>query len=72
MGIALDKVRKLRVVEFDWKHSGKHEIGLIAEEVAKVIPEAAWVEQGQIQGLKPLVLIGVIVKAIQELDNGRT
>lgn len=71
MGIALDTVRKLRVVEFDWKHSGEHEIGLIAEEVAKVIPEAAWVENGKIQGLKPLVLIGVLVKAIQELDNGR-
>ena len=72
MGIALDKIKQLRVVEFDWKHSGEHEIGLIAEEVEKIIPEAVWRENGEVQGLKPLVLIGILVKAIQELENGRT
>ena len=71
MGIALDKVRQLRVVEFDWKDKDEHEIGLIAEEVEKIIPEAAWKVNGKIEGLKPLVLIAVLVKAIQEIDNGR-
>lgn len=72
MGIALDLISNLRVVEFDWNMTGEHEIGLIAEEVEKVIPEAVWKVNGKVEGLKPLVLIGVLVKAIQELDNGRT
>ena len=36
---ALDTIKDLRGVSFDWKESGKKDIGLVAEEVAKVIPE---------------------------------
>ena len=36
---ALDKVERLRGVSFDWKTTGKHDVGLIAEEVAQVLPE---------------------------------
>ena len=39
MGIALDIIDKLEVVEFDWKHNNEHEIGMIAEEVEKIIIE---------------------------------
>jgi len=35
---AIDKVMKLRGVYFDWKNNSKHDIGMIAEEVGKVIP----------------------------------
>ena len=69
MGIALEKIKKLKVKQFDWKDSNEHEIGLIAEEVAKVIPEAIWYKDGKIEGLKPLVLIAVLIKAIQELGD---
>ena len=69
MGIALDKIKKLKVVEYDWKDTGEHDIGLIAEEVAKVIPEAVWYKDGKIEGLKPLTLIGILVKAMQELET---
>ena len=69
MGVALNKIKKLKVVEFDWKDKDEHEIGLIAEEVAKVIPEAVWIKDGRIEGLKPLVLIAVLVKAIQEMEK---
>ena len=69
MGIALDIIDKLEVVEFDWKHNNEHEIGMIAEEVEKIIPEAVWKEDGKVMGLKPLALIGVLVKAIKELKE---
>ena len=69
MGIALDKIKKLKVVEFDWKHSDEHEIGMIAEEVEKIYPEAVWKENGVVMGLKPLPLISLLVKAIQELGE---
>jgi len=70
MGIALDIINKLKVVEFDWKDTNEHEIGMIAEEVAKVYPEAIWYKDGRIEGLKPLPLIALLIKAIKELQNG--
>ncbi len=36
---ALDKVQRLQGVSYDWKSDGKHDIGLIAEEVGLVVPE---------------------------------
>jgi hypothetical protein len=36
---ALDKVEKLRGVSYTLKANGKHEIGVIAEEVGEVVPE---------------------------------
>ena len=43
----LEQVQRLRGVTYDWKESGKHDIGLIAEEVGEVIPEiVAYEENG--------------------------
>jgi len=74
MGIALDTIGKLQVKEFDWKETGEHEIGMIAEEVARVYPEAIWYKDGVIEGLKPLPLIALLIKAIQEIrsEHGST
>ena len=68
MGKALDILKQLEVKEFDWKH-GEHDIGLIAEEVEKVLPQAIWYKDGKVEGLKPLTLIGVIIEAIKELQE---
>jgi hypothetical protein len=35
----LDKLMKLRGVSFDWRDTGKRDIGFIAEEVGEVLPE---------------------------------
>jgi hypothetical protein len=42
---ALEKVLRLRGVSFDWKADGKHDIGLIAEEVGEVVPEVVQYEE---------------------------
>jgi len=68
MGVALDKIKQIKVVEFDWI-DGTHDIGIIAEELAKIIPEAVWYKDGRIEGIKPLTMIGVIIKAIQEMEK---
>ena len=68
MGIALDKVKAIEVVEYDWL-DGTHDIGIIAEELAKIVPEAVWYRDGKIEGIKPLTMIAVLVKAIQELQE---
>lgn len=44
---ALDKVQRLRGVTFDWKKDGKHDIGLVAEEVGQVIPEVVAFESNK-------------------------
>lgn len=70
MGKALDIINKLEVKEFNWKTSSLHDIGLIAEEVSKVIPEAVWYNNnGTIEGLKPLTLIAVLIEAVKELQE---
>lgn len=65
---ALEILKKLKVVKFDWKHSGEAEVGLIAEEVVKVFPEAVHYKDDRIEGLKILPLIALVIKAIQELE----
>lgn len=70
MDKALDLIKKLEVKEFDWKDTNQHDIGLIAEEVEKIIPEAVWYKNGQVEGLKPLTLIAILIQAIQELQQG--
>jgi hypothetical protein len=42
---ALDKVEKLRGVSYTLKATGKHEIGVIAEEVGNVVPEVVTYEE---------------------------
>ena len=71
MGKALNIIKKLKVVEFEWKLTNQHDIGLIAEDVAKIIPEAVWYKDGRIEGIRVLPLIAIMIEAIKELsDNG--
>ena len=65
---ALDKVADLRGVTFDWKDSGRHDIGLIAEEVGKVVPEVVTYEDNGIdaKSLDYAHLVALIIEAIKE------
>jgi hypothetical protein len=67
---ALDKVMHLRGVSFDWKpeHGGTHDIGFVAEEVGKVVPElVTWEKDGQwAQGLAYDRVTALTVEAIKE------
>ena len=71
MGKALDIIDKLRVVEFDWKDTNRHDVGMIAEEVEKILPEAIWYKENIVEGLKPLTLIALLVEAIKELKENK-
>ena len=63
---ALDTVNRLRGVSFDWKDSGKPAVGLIAEEVAKVVPEVVAYNNGAAAGVNYASLVGVLVEAVKE------
>jgi len=70
----LSDVMKMRAVEYDWieKRKGKHDIGVIAQEIEEIIPEVVQDVQsiGGSEGTHKVVdygkLASVLIKAIQE------
>ena len=65
---ALEKVQRLRGVSFDWRADGKHDIGLIAEEVGEVVPEVvAYEENGRdAKSVDYARLVPLLVESIKE------
>lgn len=70
---ALDLVARLRPVTFEWKQPTDDgmqgvQLGFIAQEVETVLPQVVLTQPDtdRTKGLKPAVLIPVLVKAIQE------
>jgi endosialidase-like protein len=68
---ALAKVRKLRGVTYKWAKGkgpeGKH-IGLIAQEVAEVAPEAVHKDSKGVYGIVYGQLVSVLIEATKELE----
>ncbi|MEK7813032.1 MAG: tail fiber domain-containing protein, partial [Candidatus Desantisbacteria bacterium] len=64
---ALEKVKSLRGVYFDWKENGKHDMGMIAEEVGEVIPEIVDYEENgtNATGLDYSRLVAVLIEAVK-------
>ncbi len=68
----LNEVMQLNPVQYNWKEepNGKKEVGLLAQEVLKLIPAAVVVpEDGSAMGINYSELIPVLIKAIQEQQN---
>jgi hypothetical protein len=65
---ALAKVEQLRGVSYDLKESGKHEVGVIAEEVATVVPEiVSWDKNGKdARGVDYSRLTALLIEATKE------
>ena len=62
----LAAVARLRGVSFEWKATGKRDIGFIAEEVASVVPEVVAFDDHGAQGVDYARLTALLVEAIQE------
>ncbi len=65
---ALAKVEQLRGVTYELKDSGRHEIGVIAEEVGQVVPEVVTFEANgkDAQGVDYSRLTAVLIEAMKE------
>ncbi len=63
----LDKIIKLNGVTFNWKENQKPSIGVIAQELEKVLPEL--VTQGEVKSVNYNGIIGVLIEAIKELKK---
>ena len=71
---ALDKVKQLKVVTFNYKKDGKKSTGLIAQDLEKVLPEVVY-ESSDIDNDEDKHLairygntVGLLVEAIKELE----
>ena len=74
MSGSLSKVHSLRGVEFDWTrgtHSGKHDFGVIAEEVEQILPSAVTYEQDgtTVKAVDYGRLSAVLIEAVKELSQ---
>jgi uncharacterized coiled-coil protein SlyX len=68
---ALGNVKSLRGVTYDWRSDGRHDIGLIAEEVGRVIPEVVSYEPNgkDAIGLNYDHLVPLLIEAAKDLDR---
>jgi len=64
---ALEKVLSLRGVEYDRIDSGDHQIGVIAQEVEKIIPEVVY--GNETKSVAYGNLVGLLIEAIKEQQN---
>jgi len=73
---ALAKVLQIRGVEFDWNNLDepedgyfvrKHDVGVIAQEIEKVIPEVVGTREDGIKAVKYDRIIPLLIEAIKEL-----
>jgi hypothetical protein len=60
-----DKLLSLEPVEFDYKDTGTHSVGLIADDVAKYFPNLIYYENEKVTGLNYVGLIPYMIKKIQ-------
>lgn len=64
----LNKINQLRGVSFNWKDTGQPSLGVIAQEIEKVLPEVVC----ETDGKKTVMydnIIGVLIEAIKELNE---
>jgi hypothetical protein len=66
---SLGKIRLLEGVSYNKISNGQKEIGLIADEVLKVIPEVVSSKDGKAEALHYSRLTAVLIEAVKELTN---
>jgi len=70
---SLDKVMQLGGYEFDWNYlspyKGMHDIGVIAQEVLKVAPEAVAKRENEMLAVRYEKLVPLLIEAIKELKE---
>lgn len=64
---SINKIKQLRGVEYDWKKSGKRDIGVIAQEVEQVIPEVVSTVDGKDEYVVEYGhMVGLLIEGIKE------
>lgn len=66
---ALDRVRKLRGVTFTRRDTGSRGIGLVAQELAPIVPEAITTHEDGLLSVAYGNLVGVLIEAVKDLAD---
>jgi len=66
---ALDRVRALRGVTYTRRDTGSRGIGLVAQELAPVVPEAVMTHEDGLLSVAYGNLVGVLIEAVKELAD---
>jgi hypothetical protein len=66
---ALDKVTQLRGVEYDRIDIEKHQIGVIAQEVEKVLPDVVHTNEDGMKSVAYGNIVAVLIESIKELKG---
>ena len=66
---ALDRVRKLRGVTFTRRDTGSRGIGIVAQELAPIVPEAVMTHDDGLMSVAYGNLVGLLIEAIKELAD---
>ena len=66
---ALDRVRKLRGVTFSRRETGNRGVGLIAQELALIVPEAVMTHEDGLLSVAYGNLVGVLIEAVKDLAD---
>ncbi|MEO6316284.1 MAG: tail fiber domain-containing protein [Chitinophagaceae bacterium] len=71
LNYGLKEVLQLNPVSYDWKdNTGQHKIGLIAQEVKKIIPQVVMGDETkEILGMNYAELVPVLINSIKELQE---
>lgn len=69
LGDALATIERLRGVRFEWRSSGKSDIGFIAEEVAETLPELVAFDDEGPRGVNYSHLTALLVEALKEQQS---
>jgi hypothetical protein len=62
----LSTIEQLRGVKFNWRENGELSIGVIAQELEKVLPELVSGDENKTVNYNGI--IGIIIEAIKELN----
>ena len=66
---ALDRVQKLRGVTFSRRDTGNRGVGLIAQELAAIVPEAVMTHEDGLLSVAYGNLVGVLIEAVKDLAD---
>ena len=66
---ALDKVRKLRGVTFTRRDCGARGLGVVAQELAPIVPEAVLTHEDGFMSVAYGNLVGLLIEAVKELAD---
>ena len=66
---ALDRVRKLRGVTFSGRDTGNRGVGLIAQELAAIVPAAVMTHEDGLLSVAYGNLVGVLIEAVKDLAD---